>query len=115
MKSDYLDVKIPSGQVVLPVEIVSVKNKKGATERVEKNMLKVPIVFTPRDLKKYSEDIVFDINGLNKMIVRIKGEGVPLKLELERTEDQNIDFGVTHVGAEASRTVSLINNSKKKI
>lgn len=42
-------------------------------ERVEKNMLKVPIVFTPRDLKKYNEDIVFDINGLNKMIVKIKG------------------------------------------
>jgi hypothetical protein len=43
-----LDVKIPSGQVVLPLEIASVKNKKGATERVEKNMLKVPIMFTPR-------------------------------------------------------------------
>lgn len=79
-------------------------------------MLKVPIVFTPRDLKKYSEDIVFDINnGLNKMIVKIKGEGIPLKLELEKTEDQNIDFGVTHVGSESSRTVNVINNSKKKI
>ncbi len=28
-KTDYLDVKIPSGQVVLPVEIVEIKNKKG--------------------------------------------------------------------------------------
>lgn len=102
--------------MVLPVEIATVKNKKGGTERIEKNMLNVPIVFTPRDLKKYSEDIVFDINnGLNKMIVKIKGEGIPLKLELEKTEDQNIDFGVTHVGSESSRTVSLINNSKKKI
>lgn len=36
-------------------------------------MLKVPIIFTPRDLIKYNEDIVFDINGLNKMIVKIKG------------------------------------------
>ena len=84
-------------------------------ERVEKNVLKVPIMFTPRDLKKYCEDIVFDINGLNKMIVQVKGEGIPLKLELEKTEDQNIDFGVTRVGADASRTVSLVNNSKKKI
>ena len=49
-------------------------------ESVEKNMLKVPIVFTPRDLTKYQEDIVFDINGLNKMIVKVKGEGIPLKL-----------------------------------
>ena len=37
------------------------------------------------------------------------------KLELEKTEDQNIDFGVTRVGGEASRTVSLVNHSKRKI
>lgn len=48
MKSDYLDVKIPSGQVVLPYENIEVKNKKGVKERVEKNLLKIPIVFTPR-------------------------------------------------------------------
>lgn len=78
-------------------------------------MLKVPIVFTPRDLTRYQESIVFDINGLNKMIVKVKGEGIPLKLELDKTEDQNIEFGVTQVGGEASRTVSLVNHSKKKI
>lgn len=53
LKNDYLDVKIPSGQVVLPVEIVSVKNKRGRMESIEKNMLKIPIVFTPRELVKY--------------------------------------------------------------
>lgn len=58
---------------------------------------------------------MFDINGLNKMIVKVKGEGIPLKLELEKTEDQNIEFGVTKVGGDASRTVSLVNQSKKKI
>ena len=41
--------------------------------------------------------------------------GVYLKLELDKTEDQNIEFGVTRVGGEASRTVSLVNHSKKKI
>jgi hypothetical protein len=40
---------------------------------------------------------------------------VPLKLELEKTEDQNIDFGITKVGSEVSRVASLVNNSKKKI
>ena len=34
---------------------------------------------------------------------------------MEKTEDQNIDFGVTRVGGDASRTVSLFNHSKKKI
>ena len=78
-------------------------------------MLKVPIVFNPRDLVRYQEDLVFDINGLNKVMVKVKGEGIPLKLELEKTEDQIIDFGVTRVGSDVSRTVSLINNSRKKI
>ena len=83
-KTDYIDVKIPSGQVVLPLEIAEVKNKKGVKERVEKNLLKIPIVFTPRDYMRYDEDLIFDINGLNKIIVKVKGEGVPLKLELEK-------------------------------
>jgi hypothetical protein len=83
-KTDYIDVKIPSGQVVLPLEIAEVKNKKGVKERVEKNLLKIPIVFTPREYMRYEEDLIFDINGLNKIIVKVKGEGVPLKLELEK-------------------------------
>jgi len=78
-------------------------------------VVKIPIVFTPRDLMKYNETLVFDINELNKIEVKIKGEGIPLKLELERTEDQNIDFGVSKVGHEVSRTVSVVNHSKKKI
>lgn len=72
-KTDYLDVKIPSGQVVLPLEIVEVKNKKGIKERVENNLLRVPIVFNPREYLKYEEDLVFDINGLNKIVVKVKG------------------------------------------
>jgi hypothetical protein len=83
-KTDYIDVKIPSGQVVLPLEIAEVKNKKGVKDRVEKNLLKIPIVFTPREYMRYDEDLIFDINGLNKIIVKVKGEGVPLKLELEK-------------------------------
>lgn len=61
-------------------------------------MLKVPIVFTPRDCIKYNETVSFDINGLNRIDVEIKGEGVPFKLEVEKTENQNIDFGITKVG-----------------
>ena len=64
---------------------------------------------------RYQETLTFDINSLNKIHVKIKGEGIPLKLEVEKTEDQNIDFGITKVGNEAHRTVTLVNHSKKKI
>lgn len=40
---------------------------------------------------------------------------MPLKLELERSEDQNVEFGVQRVGSDVTKTVSLLNNSKKAI
>jgi|JI6StandDraft_1071083.scaffolds.fasta_scaffold04855_7 hypothetical protein len=83
-KSAFLDVRIASGQVVLPFRNEQVKDKK-STQPLESNVLKVPIVFTPRDCIKYSEVVSFDINGLNRIDVEIKGEGVSFKLEVEKT------------------------------
>ena len=48
-------------------------------------MLRIPIVFTPREMIRYQETLTFDINSLNKIHVKIKGEGIPLKLEVEKT------------------------------
>jgi len=50
-------------------------------------VLKIPIQFIPRECIKYAETITFDINGLHKIDVNIAGEGVPFKLELDKTED----------------------------
>jgi len=47
----------------------------------------VPILFTPRECIKYNETIVLDINNLHKIEIKVKGEGIPLKIELEKTED----------------------------
>lgn len=41
---------------------------------------------------------MFDINGLQKVEVRFTGEGVPLKLDLLKTEHQQVDFGIFGVG-----------------
>lgn len=43
------------------------------------------------------------------------GEGIPLKLELEKTEDSNIDFGIVRVNKESTRTIALINYSRKPV
>jgi len=42
--------------------------------------------------------VIFDINGLQKVEIRFTGEGVPLKLDLLKTENQLVDFGVFGVG-----------------
>lgn len=49
-KAQHLDFQLASGQVLLPLEY----DKK---EKKETNMLKVPIVFTPRECIQYNETV----------------------------------------------------------
>lgn len=86
-KTNYLDVNLPPGQVILPLQLETIKDKKGLATVKETNVLKIPIIFTPRESKKYEEILRFDINGLYKIDVKITGEGAPCKLELEKSED----------------------------
>ena len=53
----------------------------------EINLLRIPIIFTPRECIKYDEKVIFDINGLSQLEIRLTGEGTQLKLELEKSED----------------------------
>jgi len=102
-KTHYLDVQLAPGQVILP------------TNKNRDNLLKVPITFIPRDFTKYEDDIEFDINGLHKIAVKLKGEGVPLKLELDKSEHSNIDFGVIGVGSDVTKVARLVNQGKRAI
>lgn len=63
----------------------------------------------------YSEEIEFDINGLHKINFPIRGEGCPLKLELQKAENKLVDFGIKTVGANITKTINLINYSKRSI
>lgn len=63
----------------------------------------------------YSEEIEFDINGLHKIKFPIRGEGCPLKLELMKAENKLVDFGIKTVGANITKTINLINYSKRAI
>ena len=97
-KTNYLDVQLAPGQVIFP-----------------KDSLKVPIYFTPRELKRYEETIRFDINNLNKIDVKIRGEGAPMRLELERADAVNLDFGIFRVNQSETRSARLINYGRKGV
>ncbi|CAD8206755.1 unnamed protein product [Paramecium octaurelia] len=114
-KKPYFGVQLPSGQVLLPIQIETHKDKKGIIQTKELNVLQIPITFTPRELVKYDESVIFDINGLQKVEVRFTGEGVPLKLDLLKTEYQFVDFGIYGVGQIGTEVVSLVNNSQKMV
>lgn len=99
----HLDVQLSPGEVLLPTT-------KGKEEK-----LLIPIIFTPREIQKYQEVICFDFNGIYKVEVEIKGEGIPMNLELVDPEQHIVDFGIIAKGSDLTKTVNLINKSRKPI
>lgn len=72
-------------------------------------------MFTPRAIETVKETVHFDINGIYKVSTVIKGEGIPLKLELASAEQEYVNFGVVRVGADVTKTVLLTNKSKRPV
>ena len=108
-----------SKALVLPkINTVSNRNlvkKNMLLKNVVLEKLIIPIVFSPREVKKYREKITFVVNGYHELSIYITGEGCRFLLELESPEDSSIDFGSVLVGREILRRFSLKNNSKTKI
>jgi hydrocephalus-inducing protein len=102
-KKPYLDVQLAPGQVLVP-------STKEAPIKLE-----IPIIFTPREIKKYQETISFEFNNLYTIDVTITGEGIPMQLELVDPEQAIVDFGVVSVGGDVTRTIPLVNKSKKPV
>lgn len=102
-KKPYLDVQLAPGQVLL-------QSTKESPLKLE-----IPIIFTPRVIKKYTEVIRFDFNGLYTIDVTVTGEGIPMQLELVDPDQAIVDFGIVSVGADITKTVQLINKSKKPV
>ena len=102
-KKPYLDVQLAPGQVLVP-------STKEAPIKLE-----IPIIFTPREIKKYQETISFEFNNLYTIDVTITGEGIPMQLELVDPDQAVVDFGVVSVGGDVTRTIPLVNKSKKPV
>lgn len=92
-KKPYLDVQLAPGQVLL-------QSTKESPLKLE-----IPIIFTPRVIKKYTEVIRFDFNGLYTIDVTVTGEGIPMQLELVDPDQAIVDFGIVSVGADITKTV----------
>ena len=102
-KQPHLDINLVPGQVLLP-------------HVNEDDILSVPITFTPRDIMQYSERIALDINnGLHSIDIQIKGEGVPLNLNLENADQKLVDFGIQRIGNDVTQIITLVNTSKKHV
>lgn len=98
--SDYLDVKLPPGLSILPYD------------NDESKIARVSVVLNLRDIGKFNQTANFIINGNHVIKCAIKGEGVPLSIELENPQDIDLDYSTLKPGQTASRSTRIINNSK---
>ena len=99
----HLDVQLSPGEALL-----------SATKEKE-DKLAIPIIFTPREIKIYREVIWFDFNEIYKFDVEIKGEGIPMNLELVDPEQHIVNYGIVVKGSNLTKTVGIINKSRKLV
>ncbi|KAG1683786.1 hypothetical protein DVH05_013126 [Phytophthora capsici] len=74
----------------------------------------IPITFTARQEIAYLEVIPFTINSSSTVNVSIRGEGVFPKVELVNSSMQMVVLGNLQIGQQVSRTVKVVNRSKRK-
>eukprot|EP00928_Gymnodinium_smaydae_P044401 TRINITY_DN29620_c0_g4_i1.p1 TRINITY_DN29620_c0_g4~~TRINITY_DN29620_c0_g4_i1.p1 ORF type:complete len:3072 (+),score=826.41 TRINITY_DN29620_c0_g4_i1:896-10111(+) len=75
----------------------------------------VPVIFTPRDLVEYREQVDFIINDTFKSYVNLRGRGCPLNLELVTMAMQNVNFGVVVGNQPTTRSVKVVNKSQRAV
>lgn len=89
------------------------------------------ISFLPRDTIKYCETIWFEVNGLSRVPVIIKGEGTQMKVltthrplnsstilpqvEVANPAQKVVNFGAVSIGSKTTKLVKVINRSLTSI
>lgn len=81
----------------------------------EEQKVQIPIIFTPREIRKYSETIKLDFNGLYFVELQVTGQGIPLNLDLKDPDHAMTDMGTISVGGNSTRIVPIINRSTKVV
>ncbi|CAK0791292.1 unnamed protein product [Prorocentrum cordatum] len=77
--------------------------------------IRIPIVFSPREVCEYMQRIEFSINEYTRTAVDIRGRGCPMRLEVAQAEMQNVDFGVVTGGEVPIKAVKLANRSARPV
>ena len=72
----------------------------------------IPVTFHPAQAGKFEASLPFEVNGLYTVNVNVRGEGVPLKLEVAPPSGPVCNFGSAKQGTAVPRTMSLRNASK---
>ncbi|XP_049866429.1 hydrocephalus-inducing protein homolog [Pectinophora gossypiella] len=89
---------------------------KGQEPKVNpRKRLKIPVYFRPKEVKHYEFKLQFWVNSLVEDIVTIRGEGVPLLVDLYEGCQKSFDLGPVKVGNRIVREIEVMNHSKVAI
>ena len=75
--------------------------------------IEIPVTFSPKEAKRYTDTIPFEVNGLYTVNVSLSGLGTQLKLSLADASQSVVKFPQTRVGELVTKEVVLVNRSKK--
>ncbi|KAJ2953758.1 hypothetical protein O0L34_g1383 [Tuta absoluta] len=76
---------------------------------------KIPIYFRPKAVKHYEFKIKFWVNSLCEEIIYIRGEGVPLLVDLYEGCQKSFDLGPVKIGEKIVREIEVMNHTKVPI
>ena len=72
----------------------------------------VDVEFFPDQPKHYKALVPFSVNGLYTVNVVYTGEGVPMRLELVKPEQNSVHFGHVREGHSETREIRMVNKSR---
>lgn len=75
---------------------------------------KISIYFHPLTAKSYKTQAIFFINS-KAYPIHLRGNGVPLLLEVLDEKDKFVDFGSPLIGKTVIKTIKVINKSKATV
>ncbi|EFJ12294.1 hypothetical protein SELMODRAFT_425615 [Selaginella moellendorffii] len=89
----------------LEVEYVNMSLSPGQNHTIR-------VTFKPDAFVLYREAVKFQICGLDTVTISVRGEGVPVLLELVDPRQRYLSFGVVRLGKTAKQHVQITNKSK---
>ena len=88
---------------------LSIESKPTVLEPGE--ALEIPFLFAPREMKDYSFQVPFLVNGTSKQMVNISGKGVYARLDLADLNQSHVQFGSVIEDNSVSRNIKVVNRS----
>ncbi|XP_013405663.1 hydrocephalus-inducing protein [Lingula anatina] len=75
----------------------------------------INFTFYPQEVKRYIEQVTFEINGLSKQGIEIIGQGTKMKIEVANPKQKLVNFGALRVNQVVKKVIPIVNNSPAPI